>query len=88
LNKKTWCKIAVSIRKQTFGKEFFIFVQKINDMDTITKKKTKKGRLLPNLGITKEELIASIKKAENGKFYTIEEFEMRFEEWKKEKGYC
>jgi hypothetical protein len=57
-------------------------------MDTITKRKTTKARLLPNLGMTKEELIASIKEAEKGLFFTLEEFKADFNEWKKEKGFC
>jgi hypothetical protein len=63
-------------------------VKKINDMETITKRRTTKERLLPNLGMTKEELIASIKEAEKGPFFTLEEFKADFNEWKKEKGFC
>lgn len=57
-------------------------------METITKRRTTKERLLPNLGMTKEELIASIKEAEKGPFFTLEEFKADFNEWKKEKGFC
>jgi hypothetical protein len=55
-------------------------------MDTKDNKPAKKRRL-PHLDLTKEELIASIKEAENGKFFTIEEFERDFEVWKREKGF-
>ncbi len=43
---------------------------------------------LPNQIVTHEEFMNSIKEAEKGPFMTIEEFEQRFEAWKKEKGYC
>jgi predicted transcriptional regulator len=37
--------------------------------------------------LTHEEFVAGIRKAEEGPFYTPEEFESRFAIWKKEKGY-
>jgi hypothetical protein len=38
--------------------------------------------------LSQKEFIDGIRKAEEGPFYTPEEFEKRFEQWKKEKGYC
>lgn len=58
-------------------------------MNTLTSNKTaKKNWALPGGRFTQEEFIAKIRKAEKGPFYTPEEFESRFEKWKKEKGYC
>jgi len=36
--------------------------------------------------VTHEEFMAAIKKAEEGPFMTIEEFENKFEEWIRQKG--
>ena len=52
------------------------------------KTKEEKNWTLPEVKLSHEEFIAGIKKAEKGPFYTPEEFERRFEKWKKEKGYC
>ena len=58
-------------------------------MSTKTVKPTKeKSWALPGAKFTHEEFVARIRKAEEGPFYTPEEFEKRFEQWKKEKGYC
>ena len=42
---------------------------------------------LPGVKLTHKKFIDGIRKAEEGPFYTPEEFEKRFEQWKKEKGY-
>ncbi len=46
-----------------------------------------KSWALPGVELTQEEFVAGIRKAEEGPFYTREEFESRFAKWKKEKGY-
>jgi hypothetical protein len=58
-------------------------------MKTIkTKKETiEKSWALHGVKLTHEEFVAGIRKAEEGPFYTPEEFESRFAIWKKEKGY-
>jgi hypothetical protein len=58
-------------------------------MSTKTVKPTKeKSWVLPGVKLTHKEFLEGIRKAEEGPFYTPEEFEKRFEQWKKEKGYC
>ncbi len=58
-------------------------------MRTKAVKQTKeKNWVIPGVKLTHKEFIEGIKKAEEGPFYTPEEFEKRFEKWKKEKGYC
>ena len=58
-------------------------------MSTKTVKPTKeKSWVLPEVKLTHKEFLEGIRKAEEGPFYTAEEFEKRFEQWKKEKGYC
>lgn len=58
-------------------------------MSTKTIKPAKeKSWALPGVKLTHKEFLDGIKKAEEGPFYTPEEFEKRFEQWKKEKGYC
>ncbi len=51
------------------------------------KVKEEKNWTRPGVKLTHGEFMAGIKKAEEGSFYTHEEFESRFEKWKKEKGY-
>ena len=51
------------------------------------KTKQEKNWSLPGVKLTHEEFLAGIKKAEEGPFYSPEEFESRFDKWKKEKGY-
>ena len=52
------------------------------------KKKTEeKNWALPGVKLTHEEFMEGIRKAEEGPFFTPEEFESRFAKWKKEKGY-
>lgn len=59
------------------------------NMNTKTVKPAKeKSWTLPGVKLTHKEFIDGIRKAEEGPFYTPEEFEKRFEQWKKEKGYC
>lgn len=45
----------------------------------------KKRKLLPGLDMTQEELIARVRKAEEGPFYTLEEFKQKMQEWKAQK---
>jgi hypothetical protein len=47
-----------------------------------------KNWTMPGVKLTHAEFLEGIKKAEEGPFYTPEEFESRFEKWKKEKGFC
>lgn len=42
----------------------------------------KKRKLLPGLDMTQEELMARVRKAEEGPFYTLEEFKQKIQEWK------
>jgi len=58
-------------------------------MKTIkTKKKSvEKNWTLPGVKLTHAEFMEGIRKAEEGPFFTPEEFESRFAKWKKEKGY-
>ena len=51
------------------------------------KTKQEKNWTLPGVKLTHEEFLAGIKKAKEGLFYSPEEFESRFDKWKKEKGY-
>lgn len=45
-----------------------------------------KGRkLLPGLNMTQEELIARVRKAEEGPFYTLDEIKQKMREWKAQK---
>lgn len=39
-------------------------------------------KLLPGLNMTQEELIARVRKAEEGPFYTLEEVKQKMQEWK------
>jgi hypothetical protein len=58
-------------------------------MNTKTGKSVKeKSWGLPGVKLTHNEFIDGIRKAEEGPFFTPEEFEKRFEQWKKEKGFC
>ncbi len=51
------------------------------EIKTIEKKK----KLLPGLDMTQEELMARIRKAEEGPFFTLEEFKQKMQEWKAQK---
>jgi len=51
-----------------------------------TKEVKKINWAIPGQTVTHEEFMASIKKAEEGPFMTIDEFEQRFEAWKLKKG--
>jgi hypothetical protein len=62
---------------------------KFIDMDTRSEKKSaEKSWILPGTKLTHKEFMEGVKKAEEGPFMTIEEFERDFSKWKKEKGYC
>jgi predicted transcriptional regulator len=50
------------------------------------KKAEEKDWTTPGVKLTHEEFVAGIRKAEEGPFFTPEEFESRFEKWKKKKG--
>jgi hypothetical protein len=53
-------------------------------MRTAKTKKTKEiNWAIPGQNITNEEFMDSIRKAEKGPFMTIDEFEQRFEAWKR-----
>ena len=41
---------------------------------------------IPGQTVTHDEFMAAIRKAEKGPFMTIDEFEKRFEAWKRKKG--
>jgi len=51
------------------------------------KRLEEKDWILPGTKISHEDFVAGIHKAEEGPFFTPEEFESRFAKWKKEKGY-
>ncbi len=63
-----------------------LILKKSSEMKTATTKE--KNWTRPGVKLTHEEFIAGIKEAEKGPFYTIDEFESRFDKWKQEKGYC
>jgi hypothetical protein len=42
---------------------------------------------VPGEPLPDKELARLVKEAETGPFYTPEEFEARFDQWKREKGY-
>jgi len=50
-----------------------------------TKNVRKINWAIPGQTVTHDEFIDAIRKAEEGPFYTIEESEKRFEEWRKKK---
>ena len=78
----------IGLQCVTFLQNNALILLKITIMRTVKKKETKeKNWTLPGVKLTQEEFMAGIKKAEEGPFYTPEEFESRFEKWKKEKGY-
>ncbi|WP_158576673.1 hypothetical protein [Parabacteroides sp. AM08-6] len=45
----------------------------------------KKKVLLPGLNMTKEEFMSRVHQAEQGPFYTIDEFKQKMQEWKMQK---
>lgn len=45
----------------------------------------KKEKLLPGLNMTHREFLTRVHKAEEGPFYTLEEFNQKMQEWKKRK---
>lgn len=51
------------------------------EIKTIKKKRV----LLPGLDMTREEFMARIRQAEEGPFYTLEEFKQKMQEWKAQK---
>jgi hypothetical protein len=56
-------------------------------MRTVKTKETKEiNWAIPGQTVTQDEFIAAIRKAEEGPFMTIDEFEQRFEAWKHKKG--
>lgn len=46
---------------------------------------SKERKLLPGLNMTQEELIARVRKAEEGPFYTLDEIKQKMREWKAQK---
>jgi hypothetical protein len=56
-------------------------------MRTVKAKKEDKNWVRPGVKLSHEEFLQGIKNAEEGTFLTPDEFESRFEKWKKEKGY-
>ena len=46
---------------------------------------SKERELLPGLNMTQEELIARVRKAEEGPFYTLDEIKQKMREWKAQK---
>jgi len=55
-------------------------------MRIVKTKKTKEiNWAIPGQTVTHDEFMASIRKAEEGPFMTIEEFKKRFYKWRKEK---
>ena len=49
------------------------------------KTERKKKKTLPGLDMTQEELLARVRKAEQGPFYTFDEFKQKMKEWKAQK---
>jgi len=51
-----------------------------------TNVKKKINWALPDQSVSQDEFKASVKEAEQGPFINVDEFEQRFEEWKRKKG--
>jgi cellobiose-specific phosphotransferase system component IIA len=47
----------------------------------IVKTKTEKSWIKPGVALTQSEFVEAIKKAENGKFFTVQESMQHFEQW-------
>lgn len=52
-----------------------------------TKTVTKKRKLLPGLNMTHEEFMARVRKAEEGPFYSLEEFKQKMQEYHKSRKF-
>ena len=79
-------------KQKSSGKEIskeknYLTLRKVLLMKTAKKKETKEiNWAIPGQTISHEEFMAAIRKAEKGPFITIDEFEKRFEEWKRKRG--
>ena len=61
------------------------WVMKTNNINE-TKTQKRINWALPDQSISLDEFRTSIKEAEKGPFITLDEFDQRFEEWKRKKG--
>ena len=61
------------------------WVMKTNNVKE-TKTQKRINWALPDQSVTLDEFRTSIKEAEKGPFITLDEFDQRFEEWKRKKG--
>jgi len=61
------------------------WVMKTNNVKE-TKTQKRINWALPDQSVSLDEFQASIKEAEKGPFITLDEFDQRFEEWKRKKG--
>jgi predicted transcriptional regulator len=82
----------VKVRKSDhmLPEELFLcnFVKSCFMKTNIIKQTVKKKQInwaLPNQSCSHDEFKAAIKEAEAGPFITVDEFEQRFEEWKRKK---
>ena len=61
------------------------WVMKTNNVKE-TKTQKRINWALPDQSVSLDEFRTSIKEAEKGPFITLDEFDQRFEEWKRKKG--